>query len=243
FVEVYLAKEGHSNPVGINLLTKVQMPNLASLYGAMLAGVDYVLMGAGIPREIPGVLDAFSEHRPASLKLDVDDMPPGESEYITLDPSDYWEKLPPSLRGPRFLPITSANSLAPSLARKSTDALTASWWKVRPRADTTPRRAEPCSWTRADSPSTATAMRWTWTSWPNSGFPSGWRVAPVHPRECEMRSRQALPVFRWERSSPTATSPASRPRSSVARWRVCCAARWRSTRILSRLPRATRSRW
>src|SRR5690606_19017775 len=84
FVEVYLAKEGHSNPVGINLLTKVQMPNLASLYGAMLAGVDYVLMGAGIPREIPGVLDAFSEHRPASLKLDVDDMPPGESEYITL---------------------------------------------------------------------------------------------------------------------------------------------------------------
>ncbi|TVP42361.1 MAG: nitronate monooxygenase, partial [Gemmatimonadales bacterium] len=57
FVEVYLAKEGHDGPVGINLLTKVQMPNLATLYGAMLAGVDYVLMGAGIPREIPGVLD------------------------------------------------------------------------------------------------------------------------------------------------------------------------------------------
>ena len=47
FVEVHLAKHGHEGPVGINLLTKVQMPNLASLYGAMLAGVDYVLMGAG----------------------------------------------------------------------------------------------------------------------------------------------------------------------------------------------------
>ncbi|MBW3573230.1 MAG: nitronate monooxygenase, partial [Gemmatimonadetes bacterium] len=57
FVEVWLAKEGHDGVVGINLLTKVQMPNLATLYGAMLAGVDYVLMGAGIPKEIPGVLD------------------------------------------------------------------------------------------------------------------------------------------------------------------------------------------
>src|SRR5690606_31948512 len=39
FVEVFLAKEGHSGLVGINLLEKVQLPNLASLYGAMLAGV------------------------------------------------------------------------------------------------------------------------------------------------------------------------------------------------------------
>ena len=60
FVEVWLAKEGHTGVVGINLLTKVQMPNLASLYGAMLARVDYVLMGAGIPREIPGALDALA---------------------------------------------------------------------------------------------------------------------------------------------------------------------------------------
>jgi NAD(P)H-dependent flavin oxidoreductase YrpB (nitropropane dioxygenase family) len=72
FVEVWLAKEGHDGPVGINLLTKVQMPNLASLYGAMLAGVDYVLMGAGIPKEIPGVLDRLAAHEPASDALDVE---------------------------------------------------------------------------------------------------------------------------------------------------------------------------
>jgi nitronate monooxygenase len=40
FVEVWLAKEDHDGMVGINLLTKVQMPNLATLYGAMLAGVE-----------------------------------------------------------------------------------------------------------------------------------------------------------------------------------------------------------
>jgi nitronate monooxygenase len=66
FVEINLAKEGHANPVGINYLEKIQSPHLPSIYGAMLAGVDYVLMGAGIPLKIPGVLDRFSQHKPAS---------------------------------------------------------------------------------------------------------------------------------------------------------------------------------
>lgn len=121
FAEVWLAKEGHDGQVGINLLTKVQMPNLASLYGAMLAGVDYVLMGAGIPREIPGVLDAFAEHRAASLRLDVEGLAAGEAEYLHLDPAEHWQDAtPPTLVRPRFLPIISANSLATTLARKST---------------------------------------------------------------------------------------------------------------------------
>ena len=72
FVEVFLAKEGHAGVVGINLLEKVQMPNLSALYGAMLADVDYVLMGAGIPREIPGVLDQFAVGEAASLNIYVE---------------------------------------------------------------------------------------------------------------------------------------------------------------------------
>ena len=36
FVEVYLAKEGHNGLAGINLLTKIQQPNLATLYGAKI---------------------------------------------------------------------------------------------------------------------------------------------------------------------------------------------------------------
>lgn len=119
FVEVYLAKEGHSGPIGINLLTKVQMPNLASLYGAMLAGVDYVLMGAGIPKEIPGALDRLATHEPASLKFDIE----GKSrdvEFLHFDPRDHAATGLPALDRPKFLPIISSDSLATMLVRKAT---------------------------------------------------------------------------------------------------------------------------
>ena len=119
FVEVWLAKEGHDGVVGINLLTKVQMPNLPSLYGAMLAGVDYVLMGAGIPREIPGVLDAFAEHRAARLKLDVEGPVGTEPDELVFDPGEHLVAPDAPLRRPRFVPIVSASSLATTLARKA----------------------------------------------------------------------------------------------------------------------------
>jgi nitronate monooxygenase len=120
FVEVWLAKQGHDGPVGINLLTKVQMPTLPSLYGAMLAGVDYVLMGAGIPREIPGVLDALAVHAPTRLKFDVEGAAQDPAEFLEFDPSQYWSAPPPAIERPRFLGIVSAASLAATLARKST---------------------------------------------------------------------------------------------------------------------------
>lgn len=123
FVEVFLAKEGHGNPVGINFLTKVQMPNLASLYGAMLAGVDYVLMGAGIPREIPGVLDALAAHRLASMRFDVEGLAAGETESLSFDPAEHGADVGIPLQRPRFLPIVSANSLAATLARKANGAV------------------------------------------------------------------------------------------------------------------------
>jgi nitronate monooxygenase len=104
--------------VGINLLTKVQMPNLAYLYGAMLAGVDYVLMGAGIPREIPGALDRLAEHEPASIRFDVEG--DGPAEYLELDPRPFWNGATPvELQRPRFFPIISAASLGQMLMRKA----------------------------------------------------------------------------------------------------------------------------
>jgi nitronate monooxygenase len=144
FVEVWLAKQGHTGPVGINLLTKVQMPNLASLYGAMLAGVDYVLMGAGIPKEIPGALDRMAKHEAASIKLDVEGG--GPVEYLTLDPELFWNgATPPNLERPRFFPIVSAASLANMLARKASgridgfivEAPTAGGHNAPPRGTTT----------------------------------------------------------------------------------------------------------
>ena len=119
FVEVHLAKEGHTGPVGINLLTKVQMPNLATLYGAMLAGVDFVLMGAGIPREIPGVLDALASHHPAQMRLDLEDAAPGQVEYLRFDPAVHWDGPAPTVLRPRFLPIIASNSLATMLVKKA----------------------------------------------------------------------------------------------------------------------------
>jgi NAD(P)H-dependent flavin oxidoreductase YrpB (nitropropane dioxygenase family) len=120
FVEVFLAKEGHDAPVGINLLTKVQMLALPTLYGAMLAGVDYVLMGAGIPREIGGVLDLLAGHHPARLRFDVEGLPSSAVEYLEFDPSAHWETPPAPLARPKFLPIVASNSLAKMLARKAT---------------------------------------------------------------------------------------------------------------------------
>lgn len=120
FAEVYLAKEGHGGMVGINLLTKIQSPTLAALYGAMLAGVDVVLMGAGIPREIPAALDHLAGHRVARLRFEVDGLPAGREEHLALDPAAFWSTTPPLLKRPEFLAIIASNSLATVLARKAT---------------------------------------------------------------------------------------------------------------------------
>ena len=119
FVEVHLAKEGHQGMVGMNLLTKVQIPTLPSLYGAMLAGVDVILMGAGIPREILAALDHLAQHQTTSLRFEVEGLPPGRKEHLTLDPTGFWTTTPPELRRPLFLAIIASNSLATMLARKA----------------------------------------------------------------------------------------------------------------------------
>ena len=119
FVEVFLAREGHQNPVGINFLEKVQMPHLASIYGAMLAGVGYVLMGAGIPLHIPGVLDAFAAHHIAEYKLQVAGALPGQDTQMVLDPAEYAEGPLPILHRPKFLAIVSSNTLATTMLRRA----------------------------------------------------------------------------------------------------------------------------
>jgi nitronate monooxygenase len=120
FVEVFLAKEGHKNPVGINFMEKVQLPHLASIYGAMLAGIGYVLMGAGIPLHIPGVLDAFAAYRPAEYKLTVTGAAQDRDTLMHFDPVEYAEGTLPMLRRPRFLAIVSSNALASTMLRRAT---------------------------------------------------------------------------------------------------------------------------
>ena len=120
FVEVYLAKEGHQGKVGINYLEKIQMPNLASLYGAMLARVDYVLVGAGIPREIPGVLDKLAGHEPVTLQLTVAGADSGEEHRVRFDPASILPRPEHPLQRPFFLAIVASSTLATALTKRAT---------------------------------------------------------------------------------------------------------------------------
>mgnify|MGYP001260695301 CR=1 FL=1 len=121
FVEVYLAKEGHDGLVGINYLEKIQLPTLPSLFGAILAGVDYVLMGAGIPRAIPAVIASLASWQETSLKIAVTGSQPGEEYSVSFNPRQFFRSSPASprpLEKPKFLAIVSSVALAKSLARK-----------------------------------------------------------------------------------------------------------------------------
>ena len=119
FVEVWLAREGHNGKVGLNLLEKIQLPNLACLYGALLADVDYVIMGAGIPREIPGALDLLSQNQTATLKIPV--MGLEGDAVMSFNPQDVMENTPlVPLKRPFFFPIVSSAVLANNLKKKST---------------------------------------------------------------------------------------------------------------------------
>jgi nitronate monooxygenase len=121
FVEVFLAKEGHTGMVGINYLYKIQLPMLASIFGAMLAGVDYLLIGAGIPLSIPEVLHQFERGQLACLNLDVEEAVRGESYVCEFDPMAFVAANFFPLIKPKFLPIVSSASLAMMLKRRSKD--------------------------------------------------------------------------------------------------------------------------
>lgn len=119
FVEVFLAKEGHDGLIGINYLTKIDLPTLPSLYGAMLAGVDCVLMGAGIPKAIPGIINQLSQHQTANLRVDVEGAGPEEKYELVFHPCHYALETTGHLKRPRFFAIVSSHTLAQSLARKA----------------------------------------------------------------------------------------------------------------------------
>jgi len=125
FAEVYLARWGHDNPVGINYLEKIQLPHLPSLYGAMLAGVSVVIMGAGIPLEIPGALDALARHQVASYPIQVTGAAAGAGFRIRFDPAEFIEQdgTLPELTRPVFLPIVSSDILATIMLRKANGSI------------------------------------------------------------------------------------------------------------------------
>jgi NAD(P)H-dependent flavin oxidoreductase YrpB (nitropropane dioxygenase family) len=117
FVQVALAKQGHDGAVGVNLLEKVQIWTPAALLGAMLADVDAVLVGAGVPSHLPRLLDALAHRQPVTLPIDVSGATADDDFSISLDPTAVVPGLQDDLRRPAFLAIVSAHVLATYLAR------------------------------------------------------------------------------------------------------------------------------
>lgn len=115
FSEVWLAKQGHNARIGINLLEKIQLMPLATLLGAMMADVDNVLVGAGIPNQIADILDNFSNNLPATYRMDVK----GDKEKImlSLDPRQFVAE-GIKLKRPDFYAIISHHLLAMMLGKK-----------------------------------------------------------------------------------------------------------------------------
>jgi nitronate monooxygenase len=113
FAEVYLAKEGHNGKIGINVLEKIQSMHTATTLGAMMAGVDYVEAGAGVPKQFPKMFKNFAEDMPAEYLVDVDK---GEKHKMSLDPKRFTKFAKEKLKIPEFLIKVSHHLLAQRLA-------------------------------------------------------------------------------------------------------------------------------
>jgi nitronate monooxygenase len=120
FVEVFLAREDHPHPVGINFLEKIQFPHLPSLYGAMLAGVAVVIVGAGIPIEFPAAMAELARHQPTTYPVSVRGPTSRETRLLHFEPARFHEHgtVLPELRIPLFYPIVSSDALASILHKR-----------------------------------------------------------------------------------------------------------------------------
>ena len=119
FAFVWLAKEGHSNPISINYLEKISIPHIFAITGSMLADVDYITMGAGLPLQIPQVIKNISENRPVSYKIPVIGVEGKNKSYeLSFNPVEFFGTDLPPLNTPGFIPIISSNILAELLSKK-----------------------------------------------------------------------------------------------------------------------------
>lgn len=122
FAEVWLAKEGHAGNVFINFLHKIELPLIYVLYGAMLAGVDGVIVGAGNPDGLPAICRKFTAHEAVTHNISVLYRESGEQFVIAFDPKSVaGGKLAVNpLAKPAFLAIVSLERLVQALAESDT---------------------------------------------------------------------------------------------------------------------------
>ena len=183
FVEVWLAKEGHDGPVGVNLLTKIQLPNLAIAVRRDARRRGLRAHGRRDPARDPRRARCASR-RTSRRRIRLDDRrasAEARRDRPALDPRRHWRGAAPTpLHRPRFL-ADHREQLARHHARaqgerprrrlrdRGTDG-------GRPQRAAARRR---CSSTIAASRSTASATWWTSRRSASSGCRSGWRAAPA----------------------------------------------------------------
>ncbi|MCS3661017.1 nitronate monooxygenase [Salinibacter ruber] len=129
YTEVRLAAAGHEGMIGMNLLAKLKRYTLPCIYGALLADIDIVSIGAGIPLEEARQIPKLAAGEPAALRLDVDtsQAPDADDSYAyRFDPADVLDT-PPTLDRPLFLPIISSDALARIMDAKLPDRRVDGW--------------------------------------------------------------------------------------------------------------------
>jgi NAD(P)H-dependent flavin oxidoreductase YrpB (nitropropane dioxygenase family) len=94
------------------------------MYGAMLAGVDGVIVGAGNPDGLPAICSSLANHEAVNIDLSVLYREPGEVFYVPFDPRLVADGrlAQKSLRRPAFLAIASLENLAKALAQSQSEA-------------------------------------------------------------------------------------------------------------------------
>ncbi len=124
FAEVWLAKQGHNGLIFINFLKKIDLPLLYSIYGAMLAGVDAVVMGAGNPDGFPRICTMLAQHQAVTMELPVMYKEVGETFHLSFDPKEYFGQAITAqpVKRPAFLAIVSLEDLATALAGSISEA-------------------------------------------------------------------------------------------------------------------------
>jgi nitronate monooxygenase len=118
FAEVWLAKEGHAGNIFINFLKKIELPLVFAMYGAMLAGVNGIIVGAGNPDGLPAIRSQLAQHATVSTELPVLYRESGESFALTFDPRQVagGKLAVEPLARPAFLAIVSLENLVEALA-------------------------------------------------------------------------------------------------------------------------------
>lgn len=124
FAEVWLAKEGHKGNIFINFLKKVELPLIYTMYGAMLADVDGVIVGAGNPDGLPAICSQLVNHQSVNIDISVLYRESGEDFYVPFDPKQIADgkfALNP-LHRPALLAIASLEGLVQMLAQSPSEA-------------------------------------------------------------------------------------------------------------------------